>query len=251
MLHSEFGCGGMTNYDKFERFLSEEHRKVFAVADNPVWKHHAEWWDMLKVVAPIFGDFGEDELIALSKVSQVIQGDGLRYILDTNRRNQFKNTGSIIWQFNEPWPNIAGSSLVDYWGDAKYALKLTGEAFRPRNASLRHNGIVYEENDVFTAEVFVVNNLGELRGVLNISVHDEENRILYNDSVEVVCAEESAVMAGRIEFVVSSSPCYYANLVLNDGENRSTAQYFFLVKGKDGFCDRKPIVKIYDEWLGN
>ena len=247
MLHSEFSCGGMTNYDKFERFLSEEHRKVFLVADNPVWKHHAEWWDMLKINAPIFGHFEENELMTLSKISQVMQGDGVRYILDTNRRNQFKNTGSIIWQFNEPWPNIAGSSLVDYWGDEKYVLKLVGEAFRPRNVSLRHNGIVYEESEIFKGEVFVVNNFGELRGNVNITVVDDEGNVLYDNRVEVVCAEESAVMVYKFEFVIGSSPCYYVNLVLDDGEKSIASQYFFLVKNKNGFCEKKPLLKIYDK----
>jgi beta-mannosidase len=250
MLHSEFGCGSMTNYDKFERFLSEKHRKVFAVSDNPVWKHHAEWWDMLKVNAPIFGIFEENELETLVKISQVIQGDGIRYILDTNRRNQFKNTGSIIWQFNEPWTNIAGSSLVDYWGDAKYALKVTGEAFRPRNASLRHNGIVYEENDIFTGEVFAVNNLlGGLRGNLKIYVLDDEGDILYDDCADVICDEGTAAAVRQIEFKIGPSPCYHVNLVLNDGEEDIKSQYFFLVKRKNGFCDKKPVLKIYDKMM--
>jgi len=248
MLHSEFSCGSMTNHDKFERFLSEEHRKVFAVPDNPVWKHHAEWWDMVKVNAPVFGHFEKDELLTLNKVSQVMQGDGVRYILDTNRRNQFKNTGSIIWQFNEPWPNIAGSSLVDYWGDAKYVLKLAGEAFRPRNVSLRHNGIVYEKNEVFSGEVFVVNNLGELRGNVRITIISDESEVLYCDCVEAECDEESAAMVKQIDFVFGSSPCYYVNLVLNDGIQDITSQYFYLIKNKDGFCDKKPLVKIYDKW---
>jgi len=247
MLHSEFGCGGMINPDKFARFLSPEHRKVFAVSDNPVWKHHAEWWDVLKMAAPIFGAFGQDELLSLCKVSQILQGDGLRYIVDSNRRTQFRNTGSIIWQYNEPWPNIACSSLADYWGDAKYALKLVGEAFRPRNVSLRHNGIVYGENEVFVGEAFVVNNLGQFHGGVDITVHSEDGNMLYSNRVETSCEEGSAVMISRIEFAMASSPCYYVNLVLNCDGKKIESQYFFLVKGKDGFCDRTPLEKIYDK----
>jgi len=59
------------------------------------------------------------------------------------------------------------------------------------------------------------------------------------------------IYATNIEFEIGSSPCYYVNLVLNDGEKEIASQYFFLVKNSNGFCDRDIIVKIYDKAMGD
>ena len=128
LLHSEFGCDGMTNPDKIEKILSKQHQKIFSMAENHVWRHHGEWWDTLERERAVFGEFDKDDLDEFIKISQVIQGEGLRYILDANRRRKFQNAGSIIWQLNEPYPNISCTSLMDYWGDPKFALFYAGQS---------------------------------------------------------------------------------------------------------------------------
>lgn len=63
--------------------------------------------------------------------SQWMQAEGLRYILEANRRRCFRNSGSIIWQLNEPWPNISCTSLLEYHGAAKMAYFWAKAAFCP------------------------------------------------------------------------------------------------------------------------
>ena len=46
--------------------------------------------------------------------SQFIQAEGLRYAIEANRRRAFNNSGSIIWQIHEPYPNISCTSMVDF-----------------------------------------------------------------------------------------------------------------------------------------
>ena len=50
------------------------------------------------------------------RCSQYMQAEGLRFILEADRRRAFVNSGTIIWQLNEPWPNSSCTNLVDYYG---------------------------------------------------------------------------------------------------------------------------------------
>jgi len=246
LLHSEFGCDGMTNPDKVGRFLSKPHHRVFSMAENAVWRHHGEWWDTLAREQAIFGEFDRDDLLGFIKASQVIQADGLRYILDANRRRQFKNAGSIIWQYNEPYPNISCTSLTDYWGDGKLALDYVAESFRPRNVSLKHESLVYSAGDMFAGEVYAVNELAKTRAKIGIRVSDEGGELILEKSESVEIEENGVTKVCDIAFPVPSSPCCHIDLTLDDGENTLHSKYFFLTKGENGYCELGPVQKVYD-----
>jgi beta-mannosidase len=246
LLHSEFGCDGMTNPDKIGRFLSKQHHKVFSMAENAVWRHHGEWWDTLGRETAIFGEFDKDDLLGFIKLSQVIQADGLRYILDANRRRKFENAGSIIWQYNEPYPNVSCTSLADYWGDGKLALDYVGQAYRPANVSLKHDSLVYSQGDIFAGEVYAVNDLSEMRAKIGIKVSDEAGNLILEKSENAEIGENGSVKVCDISFRISDSPCYHVDLTLDDGEHAIHSKYFFLVKGESGHCEKWPVEKIYD-----
>ena len=246
LLHSEFGCDGMTNPDKIGRFLSKQHHKVFSMLENPVWRHHGEWWDTLGRERAIFGEFDKDDLLSFIKVSQVIQADGLRYILDANRRRQFKNTGSIIWQYNEPYPNVSCTSLTDYWGDGKLALDYVGQSYRPRNVSLKHESLVYSPGEIFVGEVYAVNEKTKMRALVSVEVSDEEGNPIFENFENAEIEENGVSKVCEVSFPISMSPCYHVDLRLDDGENTICSSYFFLVKGENGYCDKAPVIKIYD-----
>lgn len=251
LFHSEFGCDGMTNPDKIEKFLSKKHQKVFSMAENHVWRHHGEWWDTLERERTIFGEFDRDDLLTFIKISQVIQGDGIRYILDSNRRRKFKNAGSIIWQYNECYPNISCTSLIDYWGDAKFALIYVGESYRMRNISLKHESLVYNKGDIFKGEVYIVNDLNEFYAKIDIKIYDEDDNIILCKTEHKNIENNGVLKVAEIEFLIGDSPCYHVDLTLGDGENSITpikSGYFFLVKDENGFCDKQPVVKIYDSY---
>lgn len=246
LLHSEFGCDGMTNPDKIGRFLSKQHHKVFSMSENPVWRHHGEWWDTLGRDTAIFGEFDKDDLLGFIKVSQVIQADGLRYILDANRRRKFENAGSIIWQYNEPYPNVSCTSLTDYWGDPKLALDYVSQSYRPKNVSLKHESLVYSEGDIFFAEVYAVSDLSKTRAEVSAKAADDEGNIICEKSRNAEIEENGVVKAFDISFKVPASPCFHVGLTLDDGETAIHSDYFFLVKRENGYCDKAPVIKIYD-----
>ena len=148
-LHSEFGCDGMSNIESLRTILSPANRKVTTVAENYVWRHHGEWWDTYEYrEKPIFGELEEDEFELFVMLSQYMQAEGIRYAVEANRRRAWRNCGSIIWQFNEPWPNVSCTCLVDYYMQPKFAYWFFRDALKGFHISMRYDKLVWKEGEV-------------------------------------------------------------------------------------------------------
>ncbi|QJC51050.1 hypothetical protein HGI30_05380 [Paenibacillus albicereus] len=139
LFHSEFGVDGVSSAKSLRKFLSEPHRRPVSMEKSLVWRHHGEWWDTFGRDTELFGGFAD--LQAFSDASQWIQAEGLRFILEANRRRQGRQSGSIIWQLNEPWPNASCTNLVDYYMEPKMAYYWTRSAFEGTHASLDYRSL--------------------------------------------------------------------------------------------------------------
>ena len=153
MLHSEFGCDGMTNMHIFEKYFAPENQKVSNMMDNFVWRHHGEWWDTYRRDTAIF--YPPQTLAEQIAVSQFMQAEGLRYAVEANRRRAYENSGSIIWQANEPYPNASCTCLIDYFNQPKFVYYAVRQAFCKVNPSLAYDTFVHAPGDTLRAELFV------------------------------------------------------------------------------------------------
>ena len=124
LLHSEFGVDGVNNLPALKTILAPENQGPFSPVENLTWRHHGETWDTLGRDEAIFGKFASlrDFVIA----SQFVQGEGLRYAVEANRRRAYQNSGSIIWQSNEPWVNTSCTNLIDYYRNPQVGLLYGG-----------------------------------------------------------------------------------------------------------------------------
>ncbi|KKC49037.1 hypothetical protein VE23_21230 [Paenibacillus sp. D9] len=152
LFHSEFGVDGISSAKSLRKFLSPAHLKPVSMQDNLVWRHHGEWWDTFDRDTELFGAFAD--LPAFVQASQWIQSEGLRFILEANRRRAFRNSGSIIWQLNEPWPNASCTNLVDYYMEPKLAYYGVRKAFEGSHASLDYRSLTWRAGETFSAGVF-------------------------------------------------------------------------------------------------
>ena len=110
LFSSEYGVEGMTNYNTLKKSVSPEHMWP-PDRNNPVYFHRGSWWNNYTLVQECFGgclDKIEDVICA----SQFLQYEGLKYAVESNRRRAFCNSGSMMWQFNEPYPNKIGRAHV-------------------------------------------------------------------------------------------------------------------------------------------
>lgn len=152
LFHSEFGVDGVSAVKSLHKFLGERHLHPQSMQASLTWRHHGEWWDTYDRDAKLFGGFAG--IADFADASQWIQAEGLRYILEANRRRKFENSGSIIWQLNEPWPNVSCTNLVDYYMETKMAYYWAGNAFRPDHVSLDYEKLDYAPGERFSQPVY-------------------------------------------------------------------------------------------------
>lgn len=257
ILHSEFGVDGMSNFDSILTVLGPENRKVTTVGENYVWRHHGEWWDSYAVREyPIFGNLSGvtesplRDLEVLVDLSQYMQAEGLRYAIEAHRRRSVtasparladgelitfpaqKNVGSIVWQINEPWPNISCTCMVDYYEKPKLAFLFYTDAQKPLHASMRYNKFLWKAGEVFEGTVFVNDDLGE-----------------GYDSVTASASCDGVKLEGnKISFTVpEGTDSFTVTVTLTKGDTVDKTDYLFLI-GEMGSAPKKPVldfVKVY------
>jgi beta-mannosidase len=214
LFHSEFGVDGMSAAKSLRRFLTEPHLTPRHVADSLVWRHHGEWWDTLSRDEEFFGPL--KDLTQFAKCSQWIQAEGLRYIVEANRRRKFENSGSIIWQLNEPWPNVSSTCLVDYYGDGKMAYYWVRKAFAPVHLSLDYRKLNYMAGEVFNAPIFAHGNGSTEEITIKAEVLDAGGEILFERLYNGSLLAENASLISNLSFEISIDfpPLFFVRLQL-------------------------------------
>jgi beta-mannosidase len=194
LFHSEFGVDGMSCFDSLSRFMGADHLLISNMTDDLVWRHHGEWWDTLSRDSEIFGQI--EDLKSFTKASQFMQAEGLRYALEANRRRKYENSGSIIWQFNEPWPNVSNTCLVDYYKNPKMAYYWVKKAYNGVFASLQYNKLNWSESEEFEADVFLHNSLDIRTVELKVSILDLTGSIIFE---KIICDNSKSNSCSKIE----------------------------------------------------
>ncbi|MGE5598126.1 MAG: hypothetical protein ACM3XS_01945, partial [Bacteroidota bacterium] len=154
LFHSEFGVPGAMSRRSLAKCLSARHRWP-PDETNPVWCHHGAWWLTRRPVEEIFGPV--DDLGRYVQASQYLQAEGLRYALEANRRRQYRCSGSIPWQLNEPWPNATCTSAVDYYTEPKMAYYYAALANRPFHLSAACRSQAWAPGERWRVEIWAHN----------------------------------------------------------------------------------------------
>src|SRR5215207_6573066 len=155
LLHSEFGVEGITNLRTLNATLTKEHQWPVDL-DNPYWFHRGAWWVKRPMWDKTFGELSSVE--ELVHATQFIQADGLRYALEADRRRKYHNSGTLPWQFNEPYPMAACTSAVDYYARPKPSYYTVSRAYAPLLVSARFPTLACEGYEQFGAEAWVCNS---------------------------------------------------------------------------------------------
>ncbi|HWI62841.1 MAG TPA: glycoside hydrolase family 2 TIM barrel-domain containing protein, partial [Symbiobacteriaceae bacterium] len=151
LLHSEFGAEGMTNWKTLQATIRPENQWP-ATRDNPVYFHLGAWWINEPLIQQSFG--GISEIATLQKASQFLQHEALRYALEADRRRAWQCSGTLPWQFNEPYPNAYCTSAVDYYGRPKPGYWGVRKAYEPLAVTARFESQLCDGS--FSATLFAV-----------------------------------------------------------------------------------------------
>ncbi|CAM4461362.1 beta-mannosidase [Paenibacillus endophyticus] len=227
LFHSEFGVDGLSAVKSIRKFIGEQHRKPVSMKESLVWRHHGEWWDTYDRDTELFGKLAH--LSAFSAASQWMQAEGLRFILQSNRRRAFRNSGSLIWQMNEPWPNVSCTNLIDYYNEAKMAYYWVREAFAPKHAWIDYRKLDYLPDEQLILPVYVMTDAsGETCTVL-AQVLDSRGNLIHEQSFSGKTQRNAALQIG---FLIVQAPhvedgLFYVQLRFEQAGEQDRGVYIF------------------------
>lgn len=237
IVHGEFGCGGMSNLDAIKRFMPESAQRLCTSYDNRIWAHHSGGWDVYRMRERLmFGDLHDIPFEDYIKISQFVQAESLRYSLESNRRRQWKNVGEMTWQFNEPWPNVQCSNVLDYYGGKKLAYYFMRDSYKPVLTSLKYYQLFYKGGDCFNSEVFIINDKKTSEYTVKYEV------VLVGSDVKFaqgefsgVAVEDISQQIGAISFVLPKQITggFTINLATKCGDFCDEKSYLMLIADKE------------------
>ncbi|GBF74427.1 hypothetical protein PA598K_02770 [Paenibacillus sp. 598K] len=232
LLHSEYGGDGYASLSSLNTFLTELSWDS-SKAESMEWLHHGyEFWNMDEQLALLFGPV--EDMEARVQFSQWLQAEGLRYAVESNRRRAPRCSGSVLWQMNEPFPNIACTSCVDYYGDTKLAYHWVALAQQPVHASLQYEQIVYEPGETFEGECFAHMDLPVESCAVGWTLRDAEGRIHEEGRFACQTGTHPSQHVGRIVWAIPEGiSCFFIRLTLTDEISKrvySINEYAFAIR---------------------
>lgn len=226
MLQSEFGADGMSSVAQLRRILPSEDFGVYTMKEHPVLRHHGEWWEtLLYRDRPLFGEPGSvRQWVA---VSQLMQAEAIRYTVLSNRRRRGQNGGSIIWQMNEPFPNVSCTNLVEYYGRPKQAYYAVRRAYAPTCVGLRYDSLIQQPDEPCHLTAWADDLTGRREGILSLTAYDMRGDVLFVRRERLPF--EAGSMSMTVSFPVPALPegVWMARVAL-EAENGDTLQEDFL-----------------------
>ncbi len=237
LLHSEFGVEGAANLETFSRIAGQtsptasrssadeseaepDHSSTPAAfwpieRANPLWMHHGGAGirgvgigPQRATVEALFGPL--PDLESFVRAGQHLQAEGLRYAVEANRRRKWRCSGTLPWQFNEPWPNATGTSAVDFFGEPKPAYDVVRRAYRPFHVSAAYETIAWHGRTEFAADIWL-HNAGDAKDLLNVvvTVADVGGQLFVQENL---AGEAPAAAAEAVGDVRWRFPTGYAGL---------------------------------------
>lgn len=232
LFHSEFGCEGANGMKNMNRVLSEPRRKPSHMDVDDVWRFHGDWWCTYDRDMELFGKM--EDLPEFIAGSQWIQAEAIRYVLEANRRRAFHNSGSIVWQFNEPWPNVSCTCLYSYFDDAKMAYFWSKQAYKSFHVSLDYRRLNPAPGTAFRSQVWLsADRAGDTPAKVWAEALDIRGQVFSRKEIETVMNESHSVMVMDLEFPVPELPVYAVRVCAQRGEERDESCYFFSTATKE------------------
>lgn len=211
-----YGAAGMASTYQLRRIIPPD--ELFpvpqngsappALSPNNSWTFHRafgavglggeEWLSRASYLA-LFGGGALDSLEKEVRASQFAQAEGLRYANQAHRRSWPHRSLSAYWMLNEPWPNAAYGSTIEFFGGVKHAFyTAVRKVYANVDVSLRYDQLCFQEGAALPVSVWVVSDCSED----GFGGGDGDGMILAMTMVrprtgDVLRAEEWSVRLGR------------------------------------------------------
>ena len=147
-----------------------------------------------------------------------LQAEGLRYALEANRRRRWRNSGSLPWQFNEPYPMAACTSAVDYYGRPKPVYQAVARAYQPLQVTAKFAAAAWKDRATFEAEIWVTHtDVFPIPGVqLTARLITLDGHVYHEWNASAGIPANAAVALTDIECSLTDLGIFFLDLTLTD-----------------------------------
>jgi beta-mannosidase len=210
---SEFGLQAAPSVESLKKFIT--NRGLWPRGEE--WEHHKAELEKLDRYAGPAKD--SPELGRYVEATQRAQAFALQTAIEHYRRRKYKCSGTMFWQFNEPWPAISWS-VVDYYRDPKLAYHKLKEIYNPLLVSLKYELRRYEAGEVVPIEGWVVNDFQRAFSDCVVDVHmDDEGERIMNLGFDVgTIPPDSAQMCFQFGLKLPDRPVRLLKTIIRSGD---------------------------------
>ena len=171
-------------------------------------------------------------------LSQVMQAEGVKFAIETHRRQMPHCMGSLYWQINDCWPTMSWSS-VDYFGRWKALHYFVREAFKPVLPVVFRDGA-----DI---KIAIANdNLETAKRQLEATLYDFSGKVLWQKSEEIALAGNSSqtyMTIAEKELLAKGNPAQMALEVKVKNSETTVAENLFYFREAKALQLEKPVME--------
>lgn len=201
-FRSEAGLNAPPVLEDYVKFTPEEKRWPL---DETYIEYHGEsntrfaHLDKLRRYADEFGQ--SKTLTDFIQKSQLYQALGDAFDMEYCRSRKFRNSGLLVWQYNDIWPAVSWST-VDWYGTPKAAYYYQKRASRPVHISVDFERYLWKSGETFAADISLLNDTDKpIEKAFFVSrLLDLEGKVLVEKRGPAIGAANQSLKIGTIEY---------------------------------------------------
>ena len=156
-FRSEAGINAPPVWENYRRFTPES---FLWPPDSTYVEYHGESnirFTHLKKSLRYANEFGESSTMELITKGQLYQALGNEFDMEFCRSNKFRNSGFLVWQYNDIWPCLSWS-IVDWYGTPKPSYYFMKRASRPIHISADYERYLWSAGETFKTDIYLLND---------------------------------------------------------------------------------------------
>ncbi|WP_232333192.1 glycoside hydrolase family 2 protein [Mariniflexile maritimum] len=232
----ELAITSVPNIESLKKFIPEKELWPPGLS----WGHH--WADLDRLRAQNFDAFGSEKTGSLQEfvnATQDAQGIIFQLSIEHFRRNKPKTSGISLCHFITYWPDMKWG-IVDNYQQTKRSYNYVKTAYQPLLINLKFNKRRWLNNEAFTGEIWVVNDLYTKynKCVANYTITDGNDVVLHKGTFNIDKIEENSsqkLFDLKADVLKKLENNFYVNLELKDNNGKviSKNKYMLLIGDHD------------------
>ena len=248
MRISEFGTNSPANLEVWHREIPPSSQWPLENLSDPILIRKnvfhgamlAQNWLHKEIVEGLFGP--ADGLGQIVQAGQFLGAEGLRYAMDALRRKGTALGGGFMsWNYNEPWPNGAGSYLVDYDGRPLMNYDFVKQALVPISLTLQYDSLLYDPSAGVKAELYLASDAPQAAQALRWRwlARDRRGQVFAQGEGAAAIGPQEVKRLAALDLKPPKQTAYgplFVEMQLSDGSGRVLAEriHVFGIRGVRG-----------------